>query len=153
MLTAIELSKDEQIIECLSLLYDTSFLSRNGFPQNACSILSAAKLSVSETSNTAKTTLKSKVKQSIRKNHTEYWDNTLDHLQVQSKFKDIVVLEGASHIWNRMLSGLPAGQLSFLRRAGSDCLPTPMNLHQWQYRVSNSCPLCCSTNPTTAHIH
>ena len=122
ILTATELSEDEQITECSLLLSDPSFLSRNGFPQNACTILNAAKLSVSETSNTAKTTLKSKVKQSICQNHTDYWNSTLDHLQVQSKPKDIVVLEGAFHIWNGILSGLLAGQLSFLLRVGSDCL-------------------------------
>ena len=50
------------------------------------------------------------------------------------------------------MAGLPAGQLSFLLRAGADCLPTPMNLYRWKYRVSNSCPLCQSSNATTAHI-
>ena len=51
-----------------------------------------------------------------------------------------------------MLAGLPVGQLSFLLRAGADCLPTPMNLCHWNYRVSNSYPLCQSPNATTAHI-
>ena len=46
----------------------------------------------------------------------------------------------------------PCWSTMFLLRAGSDCLPIPMNLHRWRYRVSNSCLLCCSTNPTTAHI-
>ena len=51
-----------------------------------------------------------------------------------------------------MLAGLPAGQLSFLLRAGADCLSTPMNLCRWNYRVNNSFPLCQSPNATTAHI-
>ena len=63
-----------------------------------------------------------------------------------------MVLEGTSHVWNRMLAGLSVGQLSFLLRAGADCLPTPMNLCRWNCRVSNSCPLCQSPNANTAHI-
>ena len=50
-----------------------------------------------------------------------------------------------------MLAGLPVGQLSFLLMADADCLPTPMNLCCWNYRVSNSCPLCQFPNVTTAH--
>jgi len=74
------------------------------------------------------------------------------HLTVQSKVKDIIDLEPEYRTWNRLLVGLRAGQLSFLIRAGADCLPTPLNLHRWGYRVSNSCPLCNSPSPTTAHI-
>ena len=154
MITAIELSKDKYIQEYLPLLSDPGFLSRNEIPQNAQSVLNAAKLSISETSNrpSRSVRLKSEVKQSVRRNHIAYWNSTLDHLQVQSKFKDIVALEGTSHVWNRMVVGLPVGQLSFLLRAGADCLPTPMNLCRWNYRVSKSCPLCQSPNATTAHI-
>ena len=109
-------------------------------------------MSISETSNCSSARLKSEVKQSVRRNHVVHWNSTLDPLQVQSKFKDIVVLEGTSHVWNCMLAGLPVGQLSFLLRAGADCLPTPMNLCRWNYRVSNSFPLCQSPNATTAHM-
>ena len=109
-------------------------------------------MSISETSNCSSAHLKSEVKQSVRRNHVAHWNSTLDPLQVQSKFRDIVVLEGTPHVWNHMLAGLPVGQLSFLLRAGADCFPTPMNLCRWNYRVSNSCPLCQSPNATTAHI-
>ena len=68
MITAIELSKGKHIQECLSLLYDPGFLSRNEIPR--------------------------KVKQSVRCNHVAHWNSTLNRLQVQSKF-DIVVLEGS----------------------------------------------------------
>ena len=61
-------------------------------------------------------------------------------------------LEPESHTWNRICLGLPVNQLSFLVRAGSDTLPTPLNLKRWHYRVSSTCPLCDSPNPTTAHI-
>ena len=152
MITSIELSKDKHISECLSLLSDPGFLSRNEIPKNALSVLNAAKLSVYETSQASSACLKSKVKQSVRHSQVAYWNDTLEQLQVQSKLKDIVILERASHAWNRMLMGLPSKQLSFLLRAGADCLPSPMNLRRWKYRVSSSCPLCSSPNATTAHI-
>ena len=114
MITAIKLSKDKHFQECLSLLSDPGFLSRNEIPQNALSVVNATKMSISETSNCSSARLKSEVKQSVRRNHVAHWNSTLDSLQVQSKFKDIVVLEGTSHDWNCMLAGLPVGQLSFL---------------------------------------
>ena len=109
MISAIELSKDEHITECLSLLSDPSFLSRNDIPRNACSVFEAAKKSLGETSRASTACLKIKVKQSVRHNHASYWNSTLDRLQVQSKFKIIVALEGTSYIWNRMSAGLPTG--------------------------------------------
>ena len=61
MITAIELSKDKHIQECLSLLSDPGFLSRNKIPQNAQSLLNAAKMY--ESSNCSSACLKSEVKQ------------------------------------------------------------------------------------------
>ena len=98
MITAIELSKDKHIQECLSLLSDPGFLSRNEIPQNTQSVLNATKMSISETSNCSSARLKSEVKQSVHCNHVAHWNGTLDQLQVQSKFKDTVVLEGTSHV-------------------------------------------------------
>ena len=50
------------------------------------------------------------------------------------------------------MKGLPAGQLSFLLRAGSDTLPTPLNLRRWRFRSDAKCPLCANPWPTTQHI-
>ena len=55
-------------------------------------------------------------------------------------------------IWNRILDGRPAGQLSFLLRAGSDTLPTPLNLKRWRIRVDANCTLCGALSPTVLHI-
>ena len=133
----------------MCLLKDPQFTNRMDIPSPVCSILEAAKSSLDTIS---KQKLKHATKQLLRKSHTDYWDSTLSTLQVQSKFKDIVSLEPESQTWNRILLGLPANQLSFLIRAGSDTLPTPLNLKRWHYRVANTCPLCDSPNPTTAHI-
>ena len=48
--------------------------------------------------------------------------------------------------------GLPAGQYSFILRAGTDTLPTPLNLKRWKYKADARCTLCCNTNPTVHHI-
>ena len=47
---------------------------------------------------------------------------------------------------------LPAGQLSFILKAASDTLPTPINLARWRYKTDSSCNLCHSPTPTTLHI-
>ena len=48
--------------------------------------------------------------------------------------------------------GLPAGQLSFILRAGMDCLPTLHNLRCWRCRMDSTCLLCGSSQATTLHI-
>ena len=60
--------------------------------------------------------VKSVLKKSLHKYHTDSWNSSLDHLQVQSKFKNIVALEPETIVpsWNKLITSLPAGQLSFL---------------------------------------
>ena len=88
----------------------------------------------------------------VRDYQASHWDNHLDSLTVQSKFKDIIALEPDCKVWNRILSGLPAGHLSFILKAGADCLPTPLNLRRWKFQTDPKCPLCSSPLPTSAHI-
>ena len=83
------------------------------------------------------------------KNH---WDNKLESLSVQGKFQDVCQLEANSQVWNRIMLGLPPGQLSFLLRAGSDTLPTPLNLKRWMFRVEARCNMCGDLSPTVLHI-
>ena len=73
-------------------------------------------------------------------------------MNVQNKFSDISQLEKDNKVWNRILQGLPAGHLSFLLRASSDTLPTPLNLKRWRLRTDAHCQLCNSSSPTTLHI-
>ena len=51
----------------------------------------------------------------------------------------------------RVQQGLPVGQISFLLRAGTDTLPTPLNLRRWHLNVDSTCSLCSSNQPTTIH--
>ena len=78
-----------------------------------------------------------------------------DHLQtlsVQSKFEGSAELENSCKTWNRLLKGFHPGQLSFLLRAASDTLPTPVNLQRWSLQCCARCSLCDTNCPTTAHI-
>ena len=149
MVGALEFSSDPTIKECLTLLKDPEFLNRLDIPRDTCTILEAARESISSITKTA---IKRKAKEILYQHQAKYWNSTLTPLEVQSKFKDIVLFEPQSQTWNRLQAGLPAGQLSFLIRAGTDCLPTPLNLQRWHYRVCNKCPLCNSPTPTSAHI-
>ena len=49
--------------------------------------------------------------------------------------KNVVELESTNQVWKRVMSGLPAGELSFLLRTATDTSP---NLKCW----NTSCPLC-----------
>ena len=61
-------------------------------------------------------------------------------------------MEAENRVWGCIQAGLPVGQLSFLVRAGSDTLPTPLNLKRWKMRVDSRCPLCNHHHPTVQHI-
>ena len=56
------------------------------------------------------------------------WDECLYKLTIQNKFIDACVLQKDSGAWRRILQGLLFGQLSFLLRAATDTLPTPLNI-------------------------
>ena len=72
--------------------------------------------------------------------------NTLFRENFESELED----DGGN--WRRILKGLPIGQLSFILRAASDTLPTPLNLKRWSYKVSARCSLCNFPSPTVSHI-
>ena len=85
-----------------------------------------------------------------------FWNTHLESLSVQSKFLDILSLEKDSQVWRRIMFRLPADQLSFLSRAGSDALPTLANkivhLPHWKIQTDPSCPLCNTRPCTVSHI-
>ena len=89
---------------------------------------------------------------SIRSNTASYWNTHLSSLSVQCKLTEAVNLEQESQVWKRIKDGLPAGQLSFILRAASDTLPTPLNLRRWNIQCGAKCTLCGNSRPTVAHI-
>ena len=70
------------------------------------------------------------------------YDGHLSTLSVQCKLKDLVSLESCCGTWNRLLVGCNPGQFSFILRATSDTLPTPVNLQRWNIQRSAKCVLC-----------
>jgi len=101
------------------------------------SILSAARKQLS-----ALPTAKSLYIKAISHLLSEVKSTCKDHLQTLSvpfKFGDLAELEASCRNWNRLLSGLHPGQLSFLLRAASGTLPTAMNLQQWNIQYSAKC--------------
>ena len=50
------------------------------------------------------------------------------------------------------MDDMPSGQLSFMLKARSDTLPTPMNLQRYKIQVSSHCKLCQRPEATTGHI-
>ena len=118
-------------------------------PVSACNALQLAVGSIKEIN---RVTLPKSTRAIQVKIEREHWNSHLHKLTVQKKFSDVCVLERDTNVWSRIMGGLPAGQLSFILRAASDTLPTPLNLARWRYKTDSSCNLCRSPTPTTLHI-
>ena len=146
----IEASKDPYIRQALDILNLPEYRNAQSIPPCVISTLQAAKQSIS--SITPRMSIKKTAKILLKDHHIQQWNSALDQLTVQSKFKDVVMLEEENKTWNRLLTALPVGQLSFILRAGMDCLPTPLNLRRLRYQVDSACQLCGSSRPTTLHI-
>ena len=84
------------------------------------------------------------LKAAVKQKDHDRWNDHLQTLSVQGKYKQITELEEETNSWKQKRGGLPVGQLSFLLRVGSDTLPTTMNLHQWRIVLSPNCYLCNS---------
>ena len=146
-LTSISSSLDPLISElysCVGTVKDSMAI-----PEKCASIFTSVVKSTSTDTTHRCIKIANKSNSLLHTSHIDQWNAKLDELQVQSKFKDIVELEPQSNSWNRIISGLPVGQLSFLLRAGADCLPTPLNLRRWKLRVDAICDLCGS--PAITH--
>ena len=48
----------------------------------------------------------------FRDQHVKEWHNTLNHLTVQSKFNDVLIVEEENKTWSHLLTGLSYGQFS-----------------------------------------
>ena len=112
-------SQDHNIRSLSTLISDPSFLESEHFPPKVMDVVTSNKppSKLSE--------LKMLLKQLCFSQISE-WNSHLESLTVQNKLLDIIPLEKDSHVWSRLMTAFPAGQLSFLIRAGINCLPTPM---------------------------
>ena len=118
-----------EIVECL--LTTPSCMKNSIIPKDTISAFQSAQLSAS----TSKLSLKSTIRGKMKGDRLTACNQKLQGLSVQGKFLNVVHLEEDTRVWNRIISGLPKNQLSFLLRAGSDTLPSHMNLCRWKLRV------------------
>ena len=72
------------------------------------------------------------------------WEAHLETLQVQNAVAGVFSLEEENRRWRRLLSSMPSGQLSFVLKAITGTLPTPMYLRRMSSRVDAKCMLCDS---------
>ena len=92
------------------------------------------------------------MRQSLKINSIIGWNQKLSSLCVQNKFLIITEPEADNHFWRLIMDGMPSGQLSFMVKAGSDTLPTPMNLQRYKIQVLSHCKLCQRPQATTGLI-
>ena len=141
---------DPLIQELTKSCLDEATAERRGISRETLSILHQARESVS--SIISRKALPRECTKITNERDKCHWNCTLESLTVQEKFKNICQLESQNQVWNRIQLGLTAGQLSFLLQAGSDTLPTPLNLKRWRLRVDAKCGLCGDCSPTVLHI-
>ena len=147
-MSSILASSDPAIIELNHLIDSPAFLKRQEIPTEASNCLQTSQ-SNAPVSLAAR---KKETRKLMKENSTNRWNQKLSTLCVQNKFLNITELEAENHLWKRIMDGLPSGQLSFMLRAGSDTLPTPMNLQRYKIQVSSHCKLCQRPQATTGHI-
>ena len=135
------MSDDPLIEEIASLHSSSAFQKDNGVSPATVNALSLAKNSLSDIN---RITLPKTSKAILTNSETQKWDDHLSKLTVQNNCFDACKLEQDNKVWARIQQGLPSGQLSFILRAASDTLPTPMNLTRWRYKSGPNCPLCGS---------
>ena len=148
--TQIETSKDPCIKQVLSILRSSEYYEAQSIPSSVCSILEAARHSIATI--TPSVSLNGVARFLLKEDHIREVDDILEDWTVQGKFKDMIKVEEENKVWNRLVTGLPVGQLSFILRVGMACLPTPLNLKRWKYCTDSTCSLCGSTQPTSLHI-
>ena len=123
------MSDDPLIEEIASLHSSSAFQKDNGVSPATVNALSLAKNSLADIN---RITLPKTFKAILTNSETQKWDDHLSKLTVQNKFSDACKLEQLDNkVWARIQQGIPSGQLSFILRAASDTLPTPMNLTRW----------------------
>ena len=90
LVSSVETSEDPLVKECVALLFNPEFIARNQFPSECPSLLQIARESISQVTESRSPSVKTVLKKSLHKQHTDFWNSSLHQLQVQSNFKDIV---------------------------------------------------------------
>ena len=133
----------------LSILSDEEYCKNQRIQPSSVDLIHKTRSSISTISSK---TVSSHCRSEFRQCVIENYDKNLKELTVQSKVLEFAELENSNQVWKRFQQGLPAGQLSFLLRAGTDTLPTSLILRHWRLRTDPSCSLCGHKQPTIHHI-
>ena len=143
LLTTVAHSTDPHVLECSPSLQDPSCLKASCHdPKVVEQFQTAVDQCRAEPHPPKKSQVLAKCKKLAREKKVQDWENHLSQLTVQNGVLDILPLGAEDHRWQRLLTGMPAGQLPFVLRASCDCLPCPSSLVGWGYSLNQKYPLC-----------
>ena len=146
------MSSPDPLIQELVVKNEDSVFPAQSMPSLFQSVVTRVKSALETSQQIPAKTLKKQLFSSLKVSREGEFTSHLEGLEVQSKLLDSIDLESSSKIWKRIMHGLPARQMSFILRAATDTLPTPLNLARWRIQVDPKCPLCGNPCPTTAHV-
>ena len=136
------MSSPDPLIQELVVKNEDSVLPAQSMPSLFQSVVTRVKSALETSQQIPAKSLKKQLFSSLKVSHEIEFTSHLEGLEVQFKLLDSIDLESSSKIWKRIMHGLPARQMSFILRAASDTLPTPLNLARWRIQVDPKCPLC-----------
>ena len=149
LLSSILTSKDPFIHEIVPILTDEKYCKRQKNDPTIVELVQKARSLISTISSKSLSTY---CRRDLREQSIDRHDTKLKTLTVQQKALEVAELESSNQVWKRIMSGLPAGLLSFLLWAGTDTRPPRLNLKCWRYRTDPSCPLLSHKQATVCHI-
>ena len=81
MVSSVETSKDPLVKECVPLVFNPEFIACNQFPSKCPSLLQMARELMSQVTESSKLpSVKTVLKKSLHKQHTDFWNSSLDQL-------------------------------------------------------------------------
>ena len=155
LLLTVQTSRDDSISSFMRSL-NADAKAKLGIHLEAVSTLkeaSAAHLDIHGKVTKSKVkAVKTSIKTVTAEERNKRLETHLETLVVQNAVTEVFPLEEETRRWKRLLTGLPAGQLSFVLKAATGTLPAPMTLRRMGFQVETKCPLCDSPCCTARHI-
>ena len=153
LISTINRSIDSPVLDCIPTLTSPTFLDASNIPYKIWQVFKeATDCCLVEHSAPKPNKEVAKCKEAINEHYIHELEAHLRTLTVQDNLLDILLLGKDDHLWQCLLTGMPAGQFSFVLLASSDCLPSPNTLVRWGYSLCKKCPLCNSSTCNAHHI-
>ena len=90
LVSSVETSEDPLVKECVALLFNPEFIVRNQFPSECPSLLQIARESISQVTESSRSpSVKTVLKKSLHKQHTDFWNSSLHQLQFNRTSKTL----------------------------------------------------------------